>query len=192
MKFPQLSLNLVFIGLLSFFSFSLPSGAWRPDVVWLVLFARVNNIAFTGIHLSSVFAVSAVCTYLVVRDRAAIAPYKWVAVVFAGAGIHEWLLFFWGWAIFRTPPAAWQDGIWFAAFIALGLAFGNRRQRIVLGSLAVYLGVLMAVYVGYFHDSNLEVGVYTWGATADNLIEVIGWVTTALPFLLVGRQGLAR
>lgn len=192
MKLPSRPLDVLFLGLLASFSFALPAGAWQANPFWLILFARVNNIAFTNVHLSSVFAVSAVCAYLVIRDRKTVAPFKWVAVVFAGAGIHEWMLFLWDWVILKAPLVAWQDGIWFAVFIALGVALGNRRQRMVLGVLAVYLFVLMGIYVGYFHDSDLQIGLYTRSAIADNFIEVFGWVTTPMAFLFVGRQRVVR
>ena len=176
--------NLIFLCLLAFFSIALPFGTWILNPAWIVLFARVYNFAFLNIHFTSVAAISIVCTYLIVRDRATVQPFKWVAVVFAGAGVHEWMLFLWNWLLSKTPITSfWQDAVWFAAFIALGILFGNRKQRIVLGVLAAYLFVLMGVYVSAFHNSDLEIGSYGMRAVSDNFIEVFGWVTTALGFL---------
>jgi hypothetical protein len=143
----------------------------------------VTNFGFNNVHFTSVMAISLVCIYLIVRDRATIPAFKCVCVVFAGAGIHEWLLYAWGWFILKSPIVAWQDAAWFATFIVLGVAFANKRQRIVLLGLATYLSVLMCVYVGFFHDSDVEIGVYTVQTISDNFIEVFSWVTTALGFL---------
>ena len=184
-KLIVISANYVFLTLLGVFTVMLPFGTWQANPAWILLFARISTLAFTNVHFTSIFAVSAVTTYLVIRDRKTIDPFRWVAVVFAGAGLHEWMLYLWNYLLFAGGLTNfWKDATWFASFIVVGFAVANRRQRFLLGLLAAYLFVLMGLYVAAFHNSELEIGVYTTRAVSDNFIEVLGWVTTALAFLL--------
>lgn len=175
--------NAVFLFMLGILAVQIPQGIWNLNPLWIALFARVQGLAFTGIHFTSIYALIAVTLYLVIRDRKTVQPYKWVLIIFGSAGIHEWALYAADYYIKGGMLVAWQDGIWFAAFMGLGFLVADKRQREYLLALG---GILVAVefaYVQFFFNSDLQLGQYTVSSVTDNLIEVLSWLVIPVAWL---------
>lgn len=185
MKATERLANIVTVGLLILFSINIPEGIWQLSPLWIVLFSRVQGLAFSTVHTTSVYGISLIAAYLVIRDRKTIQPYRWILIIFGSAGLHEWGLYFWD---FTKPGAywgtfAWQDATWFAAFAVLAFVVANPRQRrflILIGTICFWFEF---AYVGYFHDSDLQQGMYTVSAISDNLIEVASWLVIPIGWL---------
>jgi hypothetical protein len=159
---------------------------WTWNPFYDMLIVKVQGPIFQGVHASSILAMCFVCIYQIAKTWRTIAPARWIAVIFATGSIHEFSIQIWNNILSKNLAGDFgiTYAIWLSVFLAIGVVIATKRQRKILGILAIYLFLLMGAYVGFFHDSSTQTFASGPSFVYDSFIEVFGWVSAALVWML--------
>lgn len=163
---------------------------WQFNPFYDILFLRTRGLIFYNVHVTSILTICFVCVYQIVKTFRVIRPFRWIAAIFASAGIHEYAIFLWNFVKYGTRGCdCYQDQVWYAVFIALGFIVATKPQRKMLLILTGYLIVIMGIYVGFLGNSDIQAGgAITQSFIVNSMYEVLGWVSTGLAWLFVKHQ----